>query len=1095
MIHLARLSIRRPGAALTAWGILALVLILIGSGITSSLSPSVTTVTGTQSSHAQDLAKSKFGPSVLVPILLEGPKAQLDRQGPALVRALNKRTDTRVMSAWDGGSTAATLRPKPTAAMIVAAVAQTEDKMVRTTQGQIDAKVHRVISGPVHASISGQPSIDRAMKDEAIDTTRRSMLIAIPILFFVLLLLLRAPLVAGALTALGAATAFSGLGVMAILGKIIDVDAVAVTAACMIGLALSVGYGLLFYRRWRQEVVDDVAHHDAAHAATTALETTGRAVLIGGLPLIAALLIAPQIADQKILVSIGVGTLLVSAMSVGAAVVVMPAFLVLTARRTQSLSFAAPEPALRGWERMTAGGNWVLRHAVWVGALATLALGALALPLLSLDTGPPSVKYLPKDNGARVAFERIAKVMGPGYPTPYNIVVSSTTRPITDPALLHEFDVYQSNLAKDRRVAAVGGPGAFAATSKDLSVLPVQLGSSSKLIKSSKKNLLKLQVGLGQATAGVGKLRSGLSDAASGAGQLKGGSGQAQNGAGQLKAGLAKARAGAAQISGGLKSALSGAVQLRNGATTALSGSKQITGGLGQAVKPVKAGVPIVKNMAADVTASSNAVKNAAGSAQALGGDLSQAAAAVSALPDSAEKSAALSAINSAEQSAGGLSSTLGTTSNTLAGAAGIATAFSGQVNQLSGGLSQLYAGSTQLTSGISQLQRGNSDLATGIGKLSGGGGQLTTGLAALENGAGQLQTGLGQLTGGAGQLASGLGAGVGPSGQLVTGLGGAATSVGKFRTSLPSTKDLERLQAESPGLFDSGYFVLAAIAGASPTQQAQASFAVNLARGGNAAQITVIPRYAMEDPRTQHLGKDLKTGAETFAKGTGTQAAVGGPAGSLADFQSETISKIAPVTVTTSVVVAFLLVLLLQSVVLPLVAVAFDLLTAAATFGVLTLLFNGSDPVLGGPGYLDPMSIIAIFTVIFGMTMIYEVHLLHRTREAFLKSGDAEGALRSGLRQTAAAGTGAAVAMIAAIVPFATTDLLTVKQLGIGVAIAVLLDALLVRPVLLPAAVKVLGRRSWWWTSRKAPGEPAAAPHGNGAAPALVKPVAGAPS
>src|SRR3954447_23595608 len=935
------------------------------------------------------------------------------------------------------------------------------------------------------------------MKSQSIDTTRRSMLIAIPILFLVLLLLLRAPVVALALTTLGAATAFSGLGVMAILGKAIDVDAVAVTAACMVGLALGVGYGLLFYPRWRTEAIADVAHHDAARAATTALETSGRAVLVGGSALVAALLIAPLIADNKILTSIGVGTLLVSAMSVGAAVVVMPAFLVLAAKRTHALSFAAPEPALRGWERATAGGNWVIRHAVWVGALATLALAALALPLLSLDTGPPSVKYLPKDDHARVAFERIAKVMGPGYPTPYNIVVSSTTRPITDPALLRELDVYQYNLSKDARVAAVGGPGAFAATSKDLSVLPTQLGSSSKLIKSSKKNLLVLQRGLGKAGAGVATLRSGLSDAANGAGQLQGGSGKAQGGAGQLKAGLAKARAGAAQISGGLTVALAGATKLRNGATSALSGSKQITGGLGQAAPTVKTGVPIVKNMAADVTASSNAVKGAASSAQSLGGELSQASAAVAALPDSAEKSAAVAAINSAQNSAGGLSSTLGTTSNTLSGAAGIATAFSGQVSQLSGGLSQLYAGSSQLTNGIAQLQKGNSDLATGIGKLSGGGGQLTTGLSALENGAGQLQSGLGQLNGGAGQLASGLGSGIGPSGQLVTGLGGAATSVGKFRTSLPSTKDLERLQAQSPGLFDSGYFVLAAIAGASPTQQNQASFAVNLTRGGNAAQITVIPRYAMEDPRTQKLGASLQDGAAQFAKGTGTAAAVGGPAGSLADFQSETLSKIAPVIIVTSEIVALMLILMLQSVVLPLVAVAFDLLTVAASFGVLTLLFNGSDPVLGGPGYLDPMSIIAIFSVVFGMTMVYEVPLLQRPREAFVKSGDAERALRTGLRETAAAGTGAAIAMLAVIVPFATTDLLTVKQLGIGVAVAVILDALLVRPVLLPAAVEVLGRRSWWWTSRKAPSVPPEVVHGNGAPPVVppIAPVAGAGS
>ena len=84
---------------------------------------------------------------------------------------------------------------------------------------------------------------------------------------------------------------------------------------------------------------------------------------------------------------------------------------------------------------------------------------------------------------------------------------------------------------------------------------------------------------------------------------------------------------------------------------------------------------------------------------------------------------------------------------------------------------------------------------------------------------------------------------------------------------------------------------------------------------------------------------------------------------------------------------------------------------------------------------------------------------LLHRTREAFLATGDAHGAERTGLRETAAAATGAAAVMLAAIIPFAMVDLLTVQVFGVGVAIAIILDALIVRPVLLPAAASLLGR------------------------------------
>ncbi len=156
---------------------------------------------------------------------------------------------------------------------------------------------------------------------------------------------------------------------------------------------------------------------------------------------------------------------------------------------------------------------------------------------------------------------------------------------------------------------------------------------------------------------------------------------------------------------------------------------------------------------------------------------------------------------------------------------------------------------------------------------------------------------------------------------------------------------------------------------------------------------------------------------------------------------------------------------LALRAVALPIVAVLFNLLTAAATFGAMELLFGGSHPPLGGPGYIDPMSIIGIFTAVFGISLIFLVVLLARTREEIVAGAGVDHALDVALRRTAAASTGAGLLMIAAAVPFATTGLLTVREFGVGVAIAVTLDAFLVRPVLLPAAVEVLGARAWWPT------------------------------
>ena len=1070
MNRLARLAIRRPTAALLVAFVVVGALTAIGLGVASSLSPSVTTVPGTESSHAQHLAEAEFGPSVLVPILLEGPSQQLDRQGPALVRALGKRGDTRVLSAWDSGTAGRQLRPRPGAAMVVASVAATEKQMVDGRQGQIDALVATAISAPVHASITGQPSIDRAMKDQSIDTTRRSLAITLPILVLVLLLVLRAPIAAVGITALGAGTAFSALGLTALLGKVTEVDAISVLLGTLTGLVMGVGFGVMFYRRWREALGTGHGHVAAADAATEALATTGRAVLIGGTALVVANLVADMIGPTAVLSSLFLTPTLCNLLATGAAVVVMPAALVLLGDRAQAFSFGAPAVFTRGWNRLTGGGgSIVIRDAVVVGAMATALLALLAIPVLSLETGPPSAKYLPPDDPARVSFERVATVMGPGWPTPYNIVVASKSRPITDPALLKSLNRLQARLARDPRVASVVGPGEFAATSKQLEALPKGLSDSTKLLKGGKRDLGTLERGLGRATDGVQQLRSGLQSAASGAGQLQTGSGTAQSGAGKLRAGLDSARAGAQKITSGLNAALSGARQLRDGSAAALTGSQKISSGLGQAVGPVKTGAPIVKQLAGDVATAGSSAKSDAASAAALAAQLDGAAAALQDLPASAQRTAAVDAVTSARTAAGGLTTSLGANSDRLSGAAGVATAFAGQVQELSTGLAQLYAGSSQLTTGIGRLKSGNADLAGGIDKLATGGGQLTSGVTALGAGAAQLESGLGQLTGGAGQLAGGLASGTGPAGQLATGLGTAESKVAKFRSSLPSTKDLEQLQEQSPGLFDSGYFVLAAIAGAPAAQRSQASFAVNLDQGGNAGQITVISRYAAEDPRTAELGDDLSSATDAFAAATKTEAAVGGPAGALGDFRSEAASSIWPVIVAVSIAVLVLLMAFLRTIVLPVVAVAFNLLNVAATFGIMSVLFSGENPPLGGPGYIDPMSIIAVFTAVFGMTIVFEVQLLSRTRDAFVATGDPHGALRFGLDRTAAAATGAAIAMVAAIVPFAASQLVVARQLGVGVAIVIVLDALIIRPVLLPAAVELLGRRSWWPTSSEA--------------------------
>ena len=171
MIRLARLSIRRPRAALTFWAIFAVVLALLGLGVSDSLSPSISVVPGSESSRAQAALRVRIRPVRLGPSPVGGTvRSQLDRQGPKLVVELGKRDDTRVMSAWSPRRVGERrCGPRPDAAMIVLSVARSEKQMVETVQLQVERTVDRVLTGAGH-----RPTSPASRRSTGRSSTRRS---------------------------------------------------------------------------------------------------------------------------------------------------------------------------------------------------------------------------------------------------------------------------------------------------------------------------------------------------------------------------------------------------------------------------------------------------------------------------------------------------------------------------------------------------------------------------------------------------------------------------------------------------------------------------------------------------------------------------------------------------------------------------------------------------------------------------------------------------------------------------------------------------------------------------------------------------------
>jgi RND superfamily putative drug exporter len=163
----------------------------------------------------------------------------------------------------------------------------------------------------------------------------------------------------------------------------------------------------------------------------------------------------------------------------------------------------------------------------------------------------------------------------------------------------------------------------------------------------------------------------------------------------------------------------------------------------------------------------------------------------------------------------------------------------------------------------------------------------------------------------------------------------------------------------------------------------------------------------------------------------------------------------------------------ILRAIPLALLAVLLNLLTVAASFGVLSAMFVGDDPPLGGPGAIDVVAVSGIFAITFALSIDYQVFLVSRMREEYARSQDPDEAIRFGLEGTSKIITGAALIMLGVFTAFALSDFITIRQFGVGLATAVLLDATVVRLVLLPALMKLLGKRAWWlpgWLDRLLP-------------------------
>ena len=235
-------------------------------------------------------------------------------------------------------------------------------------------------------------------------------------------------------------------------------------------------------------------------------------------------------------------------------------------------------------------------------------------------------------------------------------------------------------------------------------------------------------------------------------------------------------------------------------------------------------------------------------------------------------------------------------------------------------------------------------------------------------------------------------------------------------------------------------------------------------ARPGTPPQITVLdvtPEGTSEGPVATRLVEEIRALERPVAAG------VTGPAAFLVDYRDSLSSRLPYALALIGLATFALLFLMTGSVVVPVKAIVMNVLSLGASFGALVWVFQdghlsgllGFDP----PGMVDITIPVLIFVFAFGLSMDYEVFLLSRIKEAWDQTGDNDRAVALGLQRTGRIVTSAAALIVVVFLGFAAGELLTIKMVGLGMAIAVVLDATVVRMLLVPATMKLMGRWNWW--------------------------------
>jgi len=242
----------------------------------------------------------------------------------------------------------------------------------------------------------------------------------------------------------------------------------------------------------------------------------------------------------------------------------------------------------------------------------------------------------------------------------------------------------------------------------------------------------------------------------------------------------------------------------------------------------------------------------------------------------------------------------------------------------------------------------------------------------------------------------------------------------------------------------------------------------VNTTNGSNVTLVRVYPNHSAETDEAKGLVKRIRDGyADALDNAGSAEVRVGGVPAENQDMTGALVGRVPLAILGVLVITYFFLVLVLRSLVLPAKAIAVNLLSVFAIYGILVVIFQygfgESILAFDSQGFVNAWSPLLWFALLFGLSMDYEMFLLSAVKERYEQTGDNEGSVAWALERTARPISSAAIAIVAVFGSFALAGTLPPKEMGTGMAIAIALDATLIRLVLVPAAMRLMGDANWW--------------------------------